>query len=244
MSISARQQKILEILSERLFVSVGELSELTFTSPSSVRRDLASMQRSGLVKRTHGGAALPEHTGGVASFHDRAHRSIREKRIIAKKASELLSDGQSILLDSSSTASFLLPYIARLNSATLFTNNLETALRAIELGIDTHCLGGRSVGGSASLSGTETYNAIMQINVDIFFFSSQSLDENGNISDATDEENFIRGVMLGRSAKSVFLCDSSKFGTTSLYRLCSLDDVDAAVFDEPYEGLVTSTGIM
>ena len=244
MSISARQEKILKILNERLFISVGELAELTFTSPSSVRRDLSAMQNKGLVRRTHGGASLPEYTGGVASFHDREHRSIKEKRLIAKRAASLLSDGQSILLDSSSTAAFLLPYIAKLNSPTLFTNNLETAIRAVELGIDTHCLGGRSVNGSAALSGPETFKALMQIKVDIFFFSSQSIDEKGNISDATEEENFVRGVMLGRADKSVFLCDSTKFGTSSVYRLASLSDIDCAVFDEPYDGLDTTAEII
>jgi len=173
MSISERQEKILEILNTRNFVTVNELAQITFTSPSSIRRDLSAMQNVGLVKRSHGGVTLPDPIRGVASFYDRTHQNIQAKRLIAKKAVALLHDGQSILMDSSSTAGFLLPHIAKLNYATLFTNNIHTALSAIELGIDTHCLGGHSVNGSSALAGTENmsfysaaytyYNVLLQI---------------------------------------------------------------------------------
>ena len=57
------------------------------------------------------------------------------------------------LLYGSSTATFLLPYISKLDSAVLFTNNILTALDAIEMGIRTHCIGGNSINGSPVLSG-------------------------------------------------------------------------------------------
>ena len=237
MSISERQQKILDIVSERSFVTVNELAEITFTSSSSIRRDLTQMQNSGLVKRTHGGVSLPDISNGVASFYDRTHKNVTEKRIIAKKAAELLKDGQTILLDSSSTVGFLLPYIAKLKNATVFTNNIATALRSIELGINTHCLGGHAVNGSASLAGLETYNAIAGVNCDILFFSSQSLNSDGIISDSTEEETYARQLMLKRSKTKVFLCDSDKFDTTCAFKLADIDEIDIAVFDREYENL-------
>lgn len=236
MSITARQEQILYILNERTFITVNELAKITYTSPSSIRRDLIHMQNNGLVRRCHGGVSLPAPISGVASFYDRAHKNIHEKRIIAKKAAVLLRDGQNILLDSSSTAAFLLPHIARLSSATVFTNNLSTALNAIELGIHTHCLGGRSANGSAVLSGAETIRALSGIKADILFFSSQSIDRNGLISDSTEEENFVRQCMLHAAETSVFLCDNEKFDKSSLYTLCTLGEVDFAAFDTAYTG--------
>jgi len=244
MSISARQEEIMKIVSERTYVSVSELARLTYTSPSSIRRDLTAMQNVGLVKRSHGGVSLPESVNVVASYYDRTHRNIKEKRAIAKKASELLRDGQSIMLDGSSTASFMLPYIAKLDSAVVFTNNLETALASIKLGIETHCLGGRSVGGSAAMMGSEACKALADISVDILFFASQSLGDDGVISDSAEEENYLRRLMLDHAKTTVFLCDSEKFGCSSLYRLAHVDDVDYAVFDKPYEGLATSTKML
>ena len=219
MSITNRQEQILNILNERTFVTVNELSALTFTSPSSIRRDLTYLQNNGLVQRTHGGVSMPSPIKGVASFYDRSKKNIKEKRIIAQKAAHLLKDGQSIILDSSSTATFLLPYIAKLNSVKVFTNNLSTALTAIELGINTHCLGGQSINGSVVLSSTDTYETISSITADILFFSSQSVDIDGTISDSTEEENYMRKLMIKSAKKTVFLCDNEKFNRTSLYKL-------------------------
>ncbi len=232
MSITNRQEQILNILNERTFITVNELAKMTFTSPSSIRRDLTYLQNNGLAQRTHGGVSLPSPIKGVASFYDRSKKNIKEKRIIAQKASTLLKDGQSIILDSSSTVTFLLPYIAKLNYVKVFTNNLSTALAAIELGINTHCLGGQSINGSVVLSSTDTYETISNITADILFFSSQSVDIDGNISDSTEEENYVRRLMIKASKKSVFLCDNEKFNRISLYKLCNIDDIDIAVFNK------------
>ena len=244
MSISKRQSEILKIIEDNVYVSVNELASLTFTSASSVRRDLTALQNLGLVKRSYGGAGLSQTVDKVAGFYSRATQNVKEKRAIAKKAATLLRDGQSILLDSSSTASFMLPYIARLNSPIVFTNNLETAISAIRHGIHTNCLGGASVNGSVSLAGSQTYRAIADISVDIMFFSSQSLDKDGLISDSTEEENFVRQTMLERAKTKVLLCDSAKFGKRSLYKLTQLDEVDFAVFDREFEGLITSATLL
>jgi DeoR/GlpR family transcriptional regulator of sugar metabolism len=64
------------------------------------------------------------------------------------------------------------------------------------------------------------------------------------ITDSTEEENYVRRVMLERADKTVFLCDSSKFNTKSLYTLSSLDGIDYAVFDRDLEGLVTKATLL
>lgn len=244
MSISERQKQILSIVNDRTFITVQELSELTFTSASSIRRDLIYMQNNGLVKRLHGGVSTVSPMTNVASFYDRTHKNVKEKRLIAQKASSLLKDGQTILLDSSTTASFLLPYIAKHNNITVFTNNLTTALHAIELGIKIHCLGGYAINGSTALSGPETFTALSNITVDVLFFSSQSLDSRGSISDTTEEENFTRKIMLNSAKTKVFLCDGEKFNTESTYKLCNLNEIDYAVFDIPYTDLSTHCTIL
>ena len=244
MGISERQNEILKIIGENTYVSVNELSKLTFTSPSSIRRDLTHLENLGLVNRSYGGASLPEISGRVAGFYNRVTKNIKEKRLVAQKASALLKSGQSILLDSSTTAGLMIPYIAKIDSAVVFTNNLETAVSAIKEGIATHCIGGASINGSVSLGGSQTYRALSNINVDIMFFSSQSLSSDGMITDSTEEENYVRCAMLERADKTVFLCDSTKFNTQSLYTLSSLDRIDYAVFDRNFEGLVTKATII
>jgi len=244
MSISERQNEILKIIGENIYASVNELSKLTFTSPSSIRRDLARLENLGLVNRSYGGASLPEMNGRVAGFYNRCTKNIKEKRVIAQKAASVLKNGQSILLDSSTTASFMIPYIAKMDSAVVFTNNLEIAVSAIKQGICTHCVGGASINGSVSLGGSQTYRALSNISADIMFFSSQSLSIDGVITDSTEEENYVRSLMLERADKTVFLCDSTKFNTKSLYTLNSLDNIDYAVFDRDFDGLVTKATLI
>lgn len=244
MSISQRQKQILNILNERSFITVQELSSLMFTSASSIRRDLTYLQNNGLVKRLHGGVSTVPPMANVASFYDRTHKNVKEKRFIAQKASILLKDGQTLLLDSSTTVTFLLPYIAKHQNITVFTNNLTTALQAIELGIQTHCLGGHAINGSTALSGPETFAALSGIMADVLFFSSQSLDNQGNISDATEEENYVRRIMLNSAKTRVFLCDSEKFRSRNTYSLCNLNAADYAVFDVPFPELSTDCKIL
>ena len=242
--MTERQNRILKLLEEHVYISVNELSRLLFTSPSSIRRDLTDLENLGHVKRSYGGASLVTMDGRVAGFYDRTKKNVREKRMIAERAASLLRNGQSILLDSSTTASFLLPYIAHLDAAILFTNNLETALSAIKQGITTHCIGGKAINGSVSLGGSQTYKALADISVDMMFFSSQSLSMDGMITESTEEENYVRSVMLERADKTVFLCDSTKFNTKSLYTLTSLDCVDYAVFDRDFGGLITKATLL
>lgn len=244
MSISERQQQILKLLEERAFCTVQQLSEITYISTSSIRRDLSILQNRGLIHRTHGGAALCSPGDKVATLQDRLTKGVPQKRMIAKKASVFLQDGQSILLDGSSTAGFLLPYIAQRKDVSLFTNSMVTAIRAIELGIPTNCLGGRCVKNSPVLSGEAAYEAVSKLRVDILFFSSQYLDENGVISDSTEEENFLRRLMIRNAAQSIFLCDSDKFGYRALYELERLNRIDAAVFDKPFPALKTTCKVV
>ena len=74
MGISERQNEILKIIKDNVYVSVNELSKITFTSPSSIRRDLTCLENLGLVNRSYGGASLPEINGRVAGFYNRSKK--------------------------------------------------------------------------------------------------------------------------------------------------------------------------
>ena len=218
-------------------MTVKALSQTVFISESSIRRDLTELQSQGLVRRTHGGVSSAEAVDRVLSLTSRMTKNIVGKRKIAQKASSLLADGQIVMLDGSSTASFLIPYIAEHRDITLFTNNMLTALNAIECGITTHCIGGRSVNASPVLSGEAAYRTVSALHPDLLFFSSQCLDANGVISDYTAEENYLRTLMLQNAKQSVFLCDSEKFDAFALYTLTNLKNVDYVVFDAEYKQL-------
>lgn len=244
MSISKRQEQILELLRTNGFLTVSKLSELTYTSPSSIRRDLTQLQNMCFIKRTHGGANILTETNQAIPFNNRLLKNITSKRKIAKKAASLFCDGQSVMLDGSSTSGFLIPHLAKHKDILLFTNNMITAINAINYGIKTHCIGGTSSDNSAVLCSVESYKTVLEIHPDILFFSSGALDKNGIISDPSSDENYLRSLMIKNANKSVFLCDSEKFNKKSLYTLTSLNDIDVAVFDTPWKELKTKCKVL
>lgn len=243
MSITKRQEQILALLEEQGFMSVERLSQVTYTSPSSIRRDLTRLQNLYLIRRTHGGASIFKELNHAVPLNNRMEKNIAEKRKIAKTAAELLHDGQTVMLDGSTTAGFMVPYIAKHKDMILFTNNMQTAINAVNYGIQTHCIGGTSVNRSVVLAGEQAYSTVVNIYPDILFFSSQCVDREGYIYDPIPEEHHIRELMLKNAACRVFLCDGEKFGKRSLYRLCSVDDIDVCVFDRPLPELHTTTKI-
>ncbi len=237
MDWTARQQQLLEIIKEKQYAGVEELAQLTYTSPSSIRRDLTRLQNAGLVRRMHGGVTLPEPMAGVAGFYSRCNANSREKRAVARRAAALLQDGMTVFLDSSSTSTYMLPFIAAFSDITVYTCNLQMALDGLQQGVHVVCLGGEPIADRPTLSGPLTYRAIRERMADVCFFSAKCLDETGRISDPTEEQNYLKQLMMESSKKSVFLCDSTKFGTRSVYTLCSLEQVSYCAFDRPYESL-------
>ena len=148
------------------------------------------------------------------------------------------------MLDGSSTAGFMVPHIAKHKDMVLFTNNMQTAINAVNFGIQTHCIGGASVNGSAVLSGEQAYGVVANVFPDILFFSSQCVDRDGYIYDPILEEHHIRELMLKNAACRVFLCDGEKFGKRSLYCLGAVDDIDVCVFDRPLPDLHTKAKVL
>lgn len=230
MSRAERQRLIVELLQQCKFLRVEELSQLLYTSPSSIRRDLSVLEAKRQVRRSHGGVTLFEEE--TAAFDVRIRKNIVGKKRIAKKAAALLQDNLSVMLDGSSSAMYMLPYLKEHKGITVFSNNLKTVSGAIEAGLRTYCLGGEALDKSAVLSGTYTDEAAEKIYPDLLFFSSQCLSDEGEITDSSETENRLRKIMLRNAEKTVFLCDSDKLGKRSLHRLCHIGDADYVFFDQ------------
>ena len=215
----SQEKEILEILQNNQYSTIDELAEKLFVSPSTVRRKLNALQRKGLVTRTHGGAQLNDDNNFFPSFTFRVHINSFEKKKMALSAIKLIKNGDLIFLDGTTSAFFIAEYLSEFKNIRVITN-----------GVDTYSTGGciqelnRSV-----LVGHYAEEMIGNFHADIAFFSAQSVNNGGEIYDCFEEENVIRKAMIKHATKKVFLCDSTKFGKTSLFHLCSLNDVDYIV---------------
>ncbi len=226
MKNTKREQTIIDIIDDKGFMSVNELSKLLYTSQSSIRRDLAKLEDKKIIKRTHGGAILIKDTKNLSPFHARKSTHTEQKKSAAEKAAFLLTDSMSVMLDGSSTALQMLPHLKLHKEIRLFTNNIYTYKSAVDMGIESYCLGGASSSDGEVLSGSITENSVSKLYVDILFFSSKCINESGDITDPVDSETRLRKIMMEHAKIKVFLYDSSKIGSTALFRLCNISDTD------------------
>ena len=105
MFVEERHQEILRLLEENEKVKVKDLSKRFEVTEDCIRKDLASMEVKNLLKRTYGGAVRPDtlHPGHNNIVSTRKDKNIKEKQQIAKKAVELIRNGDMIFLDTSTT---------------------------------------------------------------------------------------------------------------------------------------------
>ena len=222
-----QEKEILELLQNNQYASIEELAGKLYVSPSTVRRKLNSLQQKGLVTRTHGGAQLNDDNNFFPSFTFRVHQNSFEKKKIALAAIKLIKNGDLIFLDGTTSAFFIAEYLSEFKNIRVITNGIDTLSVLARNNVAAYSTGGyvpdvnRSV-----LVGHYAEKMIENFHADIAFFSAQSVDNNGEIYDCFEEENVIRKAMIHHATKKVFLCDSTKFGKTSLFHLCSLNDVD------------------
>ncbi|MBR2466916.1 MAG: DeoR/GlpR transcriptional regulator [Clostridia bacterium] len=229
-----RKALIYDYLVEVSFATVDELSEKFYASRASIRRDLTELETLGLVKRSWGSARVISSPSGVTPFGQRSYNAADKKRLIAKKAAELLSGGMIIFLDQSSTSYFLAVEIMSASPMTVVTNNLEI-LSLLSHSSHTVISSGGSLSGENRncLLGGAAVRSFSEIFADFAFFSTKALSEDGVISDCTSEEVFLRNCMLKNAKTKVFLCDSTKFRTRSSFKQCELSDVDVIISDSP-----------
>ena len=226
-----RQKKILEVLKEKDTMTIEEIAEKVFFSQSTVRRDIKALEQQGYVHSLYGGVMLSEYRNSIVPVNMRNSSFSSVKESLAKKAAELVFDGAVVIMDSASTVRRICKYIKPHVRVKIITNNLCLFDEPHGDNIKIYCTGGlyNSLNRNFVGAGAEKY--IKDINADIVFFSSQGLSEDGDITDASEEETALRTIMLEHAKQKVFLCDSSKFGEKKTFRLCNKDDIDVIICD-------------
>lgn len=224
-----RQEEIIKILEKSKSISVTKLAKLLYVSQPTIRRDLSLLEEQGKVQRTHGGVVLRKLSDAEIPLMFREEQNNASKKSIAEKASKLISDGDVIFLDASSTVSYLIPHLERFNDIVVVTNSPKTSMKLGERNIKNYCTGGLLLMHSVAFVGSEAEKFITNINADIFFFSSRGYTENGMITDSSEREVAVKKAMLKNSKKSYYLCDNSKKNQKYAFNICDVEDVDGII---------------
>lgn len=230
-----REKEILKILLAKKEVSVKELADLLFTSESSIRRDLASLEKQMLIKRLHGGAKIEENSVSALKipFVVRELEQSDAKLKMAKEAINYVNDYDVIFLDASSSAYNLVPFLATKNHLTVITSGIKTLLKLGEYGIKAISTGGDLLPSCRSLVGEAALRTIEGFNANAVFFSCRGLSEDGFLTDISDSENVVRRHMLAHSERSYLLCASDKLGQKYFHNLCKAQDITKIICNEP-----------
>ena len=223
-----REKELLNTIEKTDFISTKALLKSQYTSISTLRRDLIKLEEKGLIIRAKGGVmAVKKSPDDRISFFLRESENISEKKLIAQKAAKLVHDGDTIMLDASTSAYCIIPYIAESRKdIVVITSGAKASFLLGELGIKNICTGGKMINKSFSYIGQIAEKTISQYNADIAFFSCHGLSSEGYLTDNSIEENDLRRIMMQHSKKRVLLCNSSKFENTCLNNLCHISEID------------------
>lgn len=164
-----RRNEILEKLQTDRRVVVSELSQLYDVSEETIRRDLEKLVNDGYAIKSYGGAVINENVNIELPFNIRKNRNIVGKQHIADLVSKIVKDGDSIMLDASSTAVYIAKALQEKGkkNLTVITNSIEIIIELFDAQDWTILsTGGASREGSFALVGPQTDKMIRSYHVD------------------------------------------------------------------------------
>jgi DeoR/GlpR family transcriptional regulator of sugar metabolism len=225
-----RHSEILRMLDSSNVVRVSDLSGRFKVSEETVRRDLERLEQDGVVRRIYGGAVRVSGRAMELSFTKRQTKNLEQKRRIALLAKDLVSDGESILLDSSTTVLELARALPHMH-LTVLTNAVSTVMELANKGITVISTGGLLRQTSLSFIGPIAERALDGYYVDKAFISCRGLTLREGVTDASDLEVELKRRMLRAAKRCILLVDSSKFGQVGFCSICGIKDIHTIVTD-------------
>lgn len=241
-----RRTRLLELVRLRGFASLPDLANELNVSPSTVRRDLEFLEETGVARRTHGGVFYTGPSPKLPHFDHRQQAQWEEKRVIAAAAAELIEDGDTILLDGGSTTYELARLLVG-RPLQIVTNSLPVAnLFASGDATDLVLIGGYIHPRSGVALGPYANAMLGELSVRRAVLSVAGATEQGYYNSNLLLVETERAMM--RTADEVIVvADSTKFGKTSLVRLCELGEIDSLIVDsgisDDWRDKLTAAGV-
>jgi DeoR family transcriptional regulator of aga operon len=236
-NMTARQEKILQILQANQSASVEGLCSQLSASLATIRRDLEHLESRSLLKRTRGGA-IPigplfyEPFHNDASFQEKLSSFAEEKRRIAHAAAQLVSKGQTVVLSGGTTATEVARSLKMLTGITIVTNTVNVAMElSNRKDIDVIVTGGHLRGNWFTLVGPIANQASEMIFSDIMFLGVDGIDATHGLTCTHGAEAELLRRLAAHAKQRVVVCDHSKLGNLSQWRLCPTSEIHHLITD-------------
>ena len=227
-----RKNEILAILQKEQRVLVSELSRKYDVTDETIRRDLEKLESEGYVKRTYGGAVLNKNTKVDMPLRIREKTNRNEKQIIARLVSELIEDGDRIMLDASSPSLMIAKELKEKGKLVVITNSVEVLIElAGHEKIQVISTGGNLNETSLSLVGNAAQKVLNGYHVDKAVFSCKGIDIQNGLTDSNELDADIKNAMYACADTAILAVDSSKFDHVSFVKTMQMKKGDILVTD-------------
>ncbi len=234
MKSSERRRALLQQVRDEGYSDAGALAAAFGVDGSTIRRDLAQLTRSGLIRRTHGGV-LPTDPGTVIDtpYEVRKQENLAAKQAIARAAADLVEDGQVVILDNGSTTYRIAEELRRKRNLTIVTNDLLIGLCVAGHPTNRlHMTGGALLDTVYTLVGPRAVDAFEGLHADWAFLGAEGVDPTAGITNINVVEIPVKHAMMAVAARTVFAVDSSKFGRRAFATVCSIEAANLILTDE------------
>jgi len=229
-----REAEIVRLLAEANtgVLRVAELSNMLGVSEMTIRRDLESLERSGLVRRIHGGAVHVKNALLFEQpFSDRGSEYQREKVAIGREAASRVKDGDVILIDAGTTTLQIALHIGA-RRVTAVTNALPVATElAVHEGISAILLGGDLKAPELCTVGPMVTESLASMTADTLFLSASGVSIERGLTDPDLREVAVKRAMLRAARRIILVADSSKFEVVRFAHIAPCNILDAIVTD-------------
>lgn len=233
-----RRQMIIQYLEEHEAVTVEELAKLFNVAPMTIRRDLQFLEDKNIAARTFGGAVLKSRLIDEVPYENKSLANIEKKKKIADYAASLIRNGDTVILDAGTTNMEIARLLVNYKNLKIITTDLNIAT-FVSASTDFEILfpGGKVQNSTGSCYGSSTVDFLKNINADISFIGSSSVDIQHGITTPSMEKADVKRQMIKCSDKSILVADSSKFGKKSLIKVCNLNDFHGIITDSNLDEL-------
>jgi DeoR/GlpR family transcriptional regulator of sugar metabolism len=244
-----RQDEIARLIAVNARARVGDLSVRFGVSAVTIRKDLLILEGEGRVVRTHGGAIAPQGTGPEPAFSIRERLQRDEKARMGAAAAALVNDGESIVLDASTSALSIARHLKEKPvwpGLTVVTNSIRIASElAGHPGITVLMLGGRVRWEALSVVGPLGDAVFRRVNVQKAFLGAAGFTIEAGLSDATEEEAQIKRSMVNAAREVYAVVDHTKWGRIAAATFCRTDRLTGVFTDDgaPQEMVVALRGM-
>jgi DeoR/GlpR family transcriptional regulator of sugar metabolism/ABC-type sugar transport system substrate-binding protein len=228
-----RQQRLLQLLQEQPGIRVPELAQILDVSQGTIRNDLRAMEEAGRLTRVRGGAVVRQERPLISSaFAVRTQVNARAKKRIARWAADMVEDGDSVLLDSSSTVFHLAPFLLERSNLTIVTNGIEVAFALAENPSHTMILIGGVLRPDRALTvGYLGEKLLQNLHIKTAFVSCTGFSVETGLTQVDIQEAQLKSRMIESAERVVALIDSTKFGKVDLTPFATVDQVSHILTD-------------